>query len=167
VGYWHGRVVSVLVIALLAAGSSIAVVCDVLCSDRPHEAAATDAAAGLSHHHGPAVQPDEPANFVAAASDGVAGHDHHRATVQETQTFSESDTRLIGSFGRECCSDLDHPRVSRTAIRADTSLIFTPGAAVLLPVAVLDLSDRHARGTMHAPPPRPPALGRTPLVLRI
>lgn len=156
-----------MVMALLAGGPSIAVVCDALCSDRPHEAAANEATAGVSRHHAPAVQPEEPAGLVVAASDGRVGHDHHQATVLETQTFPESDTRLIGSFGRECCSDLDHPRVSRTAVRADTSLISTPEAAVRLPVAVLDRFDRHARGTMHTPPPWPLALGRTTLVLRI
>lgn len=165
VGHWHVRAVSALVIALLAGGPSIAVACDVLCSDRPHETAATEATTGPSHHHAPAVQPEEPAATVGSASNGVSGHDHHQSAVLET--LPESATRLSGSSGRDCCSDLGHPRLFRTAARVDTSLISTPEAAALLPVAALDLSDRHARGTKDAPPPRPPALGRTTHVLRI
>lgn len=162
VGDWRTRAVSALVIAVLAGGAPFTLLCDALCSDRPHETAASEA----SLHHASATQ-RPPAHADRAGAHAAAGHDHQLSRALATESFPESNSQLNGSLERQCCSSRGASRLSLTAGRADTSLLSAPQAPVFLAAAVSDPLDRYARGLMHASPPGPIAPVRAALVLRI
>lgn len=151
--------VSALLIALLAAGSAVASVCEASCSE-PH-GSTVSASAHSAIHEGTAA-----AHHPAPSGNDAAGmHEHHRAKASPTAVPANS-TEVKGPAGRDCCGMFTPPRPSARAVRADANLLPTSAAAGLADVVSFELLQRQPVGPTHGPPGSSSPL-RSPLVLRI
>jgi hypothetical protein len=146
VGNWQTRLVSFLLIGVLAGAPAITAVCDAACSGSSQPIA-----------HGGMCHADEVA----------ARHDHH-PSVDTAATVAPLDfPRVSGSPGADCCGTLAQPGPSLTASRGDTSLLPSPHVAVALSESHLDGLGQQTAGLRHASPPGGFSPDRGPLVLRI
>jgi len=154
VGRWSVRVLSVVLITLLAGTPALAAVCDVLCSGDAQPATFSDATHGNSHHHLP------------VAEDSAAAPEHHRHRSAVAMVVNSSP-ELKGSSGHDCRGPVGQPAASLTAARADTGLRATSHVAALLSPVPLKRNDRTLSAPIEARPPGRSSPAPTPLVLRI
>ena len=162
VGHWSLRISSLILVILLGGGSTLASLCQNLCSEaRAADQLADTAQPASGHHHGaPAPQPE-------SSPSSASTHDHDGMRADASALLTQVDGLMALSCTTNCCTGLLRPRTSLTADRADTGLLLRPLADSMLSMASIPepgLETLHFRASS---PPGASFRSNSVVVLRI
>jgi len=154
-----GQTASMLLIAVLGCGPTVAAMCQVLCVEPP-AAAIMHTAARTQHHHRMSQT-----NAASRNDRGGSVQPCDRAAVRNGAVANDIDAGAHASAPRDCCATLAQPP-SATVARADAT--YVPPSDALVFAVLCEASTSHSQYTSHlagSPPGR--SSSRTPVILRV
>ena len=164
-GTWHRRVVTLLVVGILAGGEAVSTLCNVLCAEHSHTRAAavtvSDVVQNAGHHHA-----SNEHEAVSPPSVHAHAADHAPQGIILTETRPDLHA-LLNVASENCCGTLGSARPTMTTARADNSALTASQTIASIDAIVVDSSECERCGSTHAPPAGELSSTRTPLPLRI
>ena len=160
---WRPRVLSAVLVGVLAGSPAIASVCAAVCFEGSQSVGRSGVPLGASHHAAALAEAPR-----AEAQRDIAEHGHHQSAATAATPSRDLPAPVLGSVQCvDCCSDVESRDPPLSAARADGGLLSAPCTTGPAP-QLTRMGPRSAARALHdEAPPGLTALDCAPFVLRI